>query len=160
MGGSLHLCVGHSVDIYSAHSADIYSVDIYSVDILTGSGIIVTEPRKLRHCPHCLLLPRLPASQPPNLLTPSHFVTGSLQLYFVQNLSDIFFESFIGFEVKKPKPFFSPLRHEIQTFTGDTRMIQVTSLYQCNWFIGLLVYLHDLTGYTTNNYLVSCRISS
>lgn len=29
-----------------------------------------------------------------------------------------------------------------------------------NWFIGLLVYLHDQTGYTTNNYLVSCRISS
>ena len=28
------------------------------------------------------------------------------------------------------------------------------------WFIGLLVYLHDQTGYTTNNYLVSCRISS
>ena len=26
-------------------------------------------------------------------------------------------------------------------------------------FIGLLVYLHDQTGYTTNNYLVSCRIS-
>ena len=122
IGGSLHLCVGHSADIYSAHSADIYSVDI-----LTGSGIIVTEPRKLRHCPHCYL-----ASQPPNLLTPSHFVTASLQLYFVQNLSDIFFESFIGFEVKKPKPFFSPLRHEIQTFTGDTRMIQVSSLYQCN----------------------------
>ena len=24
---------------------------------------------------------------------------------------------------------------------------------------GLLVYLHDQTGYTTNNYLVSCRIS-
>ena len=101
MGGSLHLCVGHSVDIYS-------------VDILTGSGIIVTEPRKLRHCPHCYL-----ASQPPNLLTPSHFVTASLQLYFVQNLSDIFFESFIGFEVKNPKPFFSPEQHEIQTFTGD-----------------------------------------
>ena len=29
-----------------------------------------------------------------------------------------------------------------------------------NWFIGLLVYLHDQTGYTTNNYLVSCRISN
>ena len=29
-----------------------------------------------------------------------------------------------------------------------------------HWFIGLLVYLHDQTGYTTNNYLVSCRISS
>ena len=28
------------------------------------------------------------------------------------------------------------------------------------WFIGLLVYLHDQTGYTTNNCLVSCRISS
>ena len=30
----------------------------------------------------------------------------------------------------------------------------------CNWFIGLLVNLHDQTGYTTNNCLVSCRISS
>ena len=29
-----------------------------------------------------------------------------------------------------------------------------------NWFIGLLVNLHDQTGYTTNNCLVSCRISS
>ena len=30
----------------------------------------------------------------------------------------------------------------------------------CLFVIGLLVYLHDQTGYTTNNYLVSCRISS
>ena len=37
---------------------------------------------------------------------------------------------------------------------------KVEELQILNWFIGLLVYLHDQTGYTTNNYLASCRISS
>ena len=44
-----------------------------------------------------------------------------------------------------------------KVFHGWTLDIKNILVY---WFIGLLVYLHDQTGYTTNNCLVSCRISS
>ena len=67
--GAVSISVWATVDSRDIYSVDIYSVDIYSVDILTGSGIIVTEPRKLRHCPHCNLAshrlhPTLPRCSP------------------------------------------------------------------------------------------------
>ena len=41
-----------------------------------------------------------------------------------------------------------------------TLLLLVLKVLPADWFIGLLVNLHDQKGYTTNNCLVSCRISS